>query len=198
LALACVAFAAADEQGFAQNNAGGGSESIGSLPAMGPTPPGSIEHGLNRVPMRVVFQGRQEELRALILEVRLAGTLSEPVWTPLAAPGMAQVSFEGPLELTLDRRTLEQSFVTAKVEFGSQLLGGALQVSAAGRRSSRAITSRQLDLHLQPLSWSGMLEQGVTLQAVTPSKQPSRLTITAEGGKIRLVAKGGASPQMSK
>jgi hypothetical protein len=185
--LAAVALAAASQSALAQTNAGGGSESIGSLPAMAPAGPGAASHAGNRTPLRVVFQGRHDDLRALVLEARLANPAAQPTWTALSVPGMEQVTFEGPMELTLDQRTLENSFVTVKVEFGAALLGGALNVSVGGRRSARAITSRQLDLHLQQLSWNGLLEQGLALQVLSPAKEPSRLTIEASGGKVRLV-----------
>jgi hypothetical protein len=179
----------------AQNQAGGGgSESVGSLPAMASSGPGTGELSLSRMPVRVVLQGRQDELRAVVLEARLSGQAHEPVWTALSTPGMAQVTFEGPFELTLDRRALEQSFVTAKIEFGAPLFGGAVHLTAGGRRSDRAITSRQLDLHLQQLSWSGLLDQGVALEVLSPAKQASRVSISAEGGKILLTHQAKATP----
>ena len=178
----------------AQNQAGGGSESVGSLPAMSSSGPGTGELMLSRMPVRVVLQGRQDELRAVLLQARLSGQLHEPVWTALSVPGMAQVTFVGPFELTLDRRALEASFVTAKVEFGAPLFGGAVHLTAGGRRSDRAITSRQLDLHLQQLSWSGLLDQGVALQVLSPAKQSSRVSISAEGGKILLSHQPQAIP----
>lgn len=201
--LAAVALAAASQSALAQTNAGGGSESIGSLPVMGPSGPGAASHGVDRAPLRIVLQGRHEDLNALILQARLANQEAQPVWTALSVPGMAQVSFEGPLELTLDRRTLENSFVTAKIEFGAPLLGGAVHLSAGGSRSSRAITSRQLDLHLQQLSWSGLLDQGLALQVLSPSKQissanqVSRLTVDADGAKVRLVYLGSKASSHS-
>jgi hypothetical protein len=192
--LAAIALAAAALPAQAQNNAGGGSESVGSLPAMSSSGPGTGELTLSRMPVRVVLQGRQDELRAVLLQTRLSGQVHEPVWTALSVPGMAQVSFEGPFELTLDRRALEQSFVTAKIEFGAPLYGGAVHLTAGGRRSDRAITSRQLDLHLQQLSWSGLLDQGVVLQVMSPTKQSSRVSISAEGGKILLTQQAKAVP----
>src|SRR5262245_40944823 len=93
--LAAIALAAAALPAGAQNQAGGGSESVGSLPVMASSGPGTGEFALSRMPVRVVLQGRQDELRAVVLEARLAGLVHEPIWTALSVPGMAQVAFEG-------------------------------------------------------------------------------------------------------
>src|SRR6187401_3175687 len=89
-----LALTAAALPAQAQNQAGGGSESVGSLPAMASSGPGTGELSLSRMPVRVVLQGRQEELRAVLLQTRLSGQVHEPVWTALSVPGMAQVTFE--------------------------------------------------------------------------------------------------------
>jgi hypothetical protein len=49
-------------------------------------------------------------------------------------------------------------------------------------------------LHLQQLSWSGLLDQGVALQVLSPAKQSSRVSIKAEGGKILLTHQAKPTP----
>ena len=187
--LLATAVLVAAQPALAQAQVGGGSESIGSLPATAGSGPGAATASPNRLPFRLVLQGRQEELRALVLEARSLGTQGQGSWmlTPLQVPGMARLTFDGALELSLDRHRLEQSFVSVSVELGSHYSGGALSVSAGGLRGTRSIGSPQVDLHLQQMSWSGLLDKGVALQALTPWKEKSRLTLTATADTILLV-----------
>ena len=59
-------------------------------------------------------------------------------------------------------------------------------VVSGGSRSLRGIGALAIDLHLQQLSWGGLADQGVLLQAITPARRRSRLSISATPERVLL------------
>jgi hypothetical protein len=183
----------------AQISAGGG-ESVGSLPGTSGAVPGDVDGqvdpGVAGLPFRLVLTGRQSDLRALILQAHRLEGGAPGSWelTPLAVPGLARLTFEGAVELKLDRGILERSFTTFSVELGAPFAGGALQLSAGSLRRTLPIGAQPIDLRLPQLAWSGLVDRGVSLQASTPgalagvfAAGAARLDITATRDTVRLV-----------
>jgi len=168
---------------------GGGSESVGSLPLTGNAGPGAVSPSLPRPLFALVLEGRETELRAVVRSLYALGTPGQGSWkwTSLEVPGTARLTVEGPVEVALDRRALEHSFITVSIQLGTSFGGGAVHVSAGGLRSLRAVGSLEIDLHLQQLSWTGLADQGVVFQAVGPTQARSRLNISATTTRVSLV-----------
>jgi hypothetical protein len=183
----------------AQISSGGG-ESIGSLPGTRGALPGDVDGqvdpGAAALPFRLVLTGRQSDLRALILQAHRLEGGAPGSWqlTPLEVPGLARLTFQGAVELKLDRRILERSFTAFSVELGAPFAGGAVQLSAGGLRRTLPIGAQAIDLRLPQLAWSGLVDRGVCLQASPPTGLASvftagsfRLDLTATADTVRLV-----------
>jgi hypothetical protein len=183
----------------AQISSGGG-ESIGSLPGTSGAVPGDVDGqvdpGAAALPFRLVLTGRQSDLRALVLQAHRLEGAPPGSWelTPLEVPGLARLTFEGGVELKLDRRVLERSFTTFSVELGAPFAGGSVQLAAGGLRRTVPVGAQSLDLRLPQLAWSGLVDGGVSVQASTPgwlagvfAAGSARLDITATADTVRLV-----------
>ena len=167
------------------NSAGGGSESVGSLPSsIGPGPGEVGSPTLRGLAFQLVLVGDEAELRALIADATGTGS-----WTlqRLEAPGLVRLVFQGHVELSLDRAALERSFATVSLELGPAFSGGLLGVSTGSARHLSPVGSLEIGLHLQQLSWSGLADRGVVLHALTPERQRSRLAISSTPDRIVLV-----------
>ncbi len=197
LALALFLFGPLDLAG-AQGSSfggGGGSESVGSLPATssgaGPgtasLPGGSVD------PFQLALVGSQSEIDRLILAHKKLEPGATLEVVRLDERGTVEYSFSGGWELALDRGLLARGRVAVEVVVGPSLAGGIARVRSGSHGSLKRLWPGPFDLHLQQLSWSGLLDAGIELVALTPSREVHRLTAGATASTI-LIRKHPTTP----
>ncbi len=191
---ACVALAlalillgpqeTASAQGF---GGGGGSDSVGSLPSTSSSGPGVGTASLRGGPsdqFQLALVGQGEQIEKLIIAKKKLDPQASFEIDPLDSRGTVKYSFSGAWEITLDRALLARGFVAVEVALGPTFAGGIARVRSGGRGALQRLWPGPFDLHLQQLSWSGLLDGGIELVAVTPRREVSRLSAGATANAI--------------
>jgi hypothetical protein len=173
--------------GFAAGGGGGGGgDAVGSLPA---THGGAPDAGAFGTPgalgetfaLKILCEARQ--IDALVVQAVGDGRVHV---RDLDGRGTLELTFQGEVHLTLDRRVLGQGFLAAALEIGPAFSGGVVKASAGERTSLQPLAAGELALPLQQLAWVGLIDVGVDVIATTPARKASRLALRANGEVVQI------------
>jgi hypothetical protein len=109
-------------------------------------------------------------------------------WYKLTTSSQGLVTFKlyGNVALALDRTEFLSSFTVAQLAVDPSFAGGVAVLSVNGHsRARQSLATGALNLQLHRIAQSDLIDEGLVLKAVSPTKQRSTLAIQGLGNTIR-------------